>query len=619
MRGRVLLGGFIAAGFLVLAPAGADAQGAQYRLVQCHHYWNEAQAMAQAGDATNYRVSNECRYGVPERRLEITQTGGVNGGAYKQWVLPAPPGTKLVYACLDHNLRRSNNSRPEILAFPGFAQLAIGGDGPTGWVNGQCWALDHEQLIFRMLCNGGPAGCAFTDQARMMVRNLDVIVSDRASPQITGFSGPVLQAGTWLRGSQAVQVAATDPAGAGLGILTLGVNGQEVDRRANACPGTGGLGWNYSVAFSVCPGALELAAVLDTARPPFVNGKANVVSAYAVDYPGSSAADVRGGIWVDNAPPVVPGFANSQEPNDPELIRAAVSDAHSGLESAKIYYRAAESSGEWLPMETRLRNGAATARVDPETPDGVYEFRLEARDVAGNTAATTRREDGEPMKLRLPLREPVELVTTLGRGGSPGQTVPYGTTSQVRGRLLDASGRPLAGREVVVVDRFDNGALFPTAERPAVTDEQGRFRTPVPAGPTRSIEARFAGTPRYQPAKDEVGKFTVRSAAKFHTSEREIREGETLVFSGRLRHKGARIPAGGKLIAIQYRLKPGRQRTLKDAFRTDGDGRFRLSYRFSKALTSDALFRFRTRIIGEGTWPYKGAATGWRAVVVRAD
>ena len=125
--------------------------------------------------------------------------------------------------------------------------------------------------------------------------------------------------------------------------------------------------------------------------------------------------------------------------------------------------------------------------------------------MAGNTAATGQRQDGEPMKLRLPLREPVELVTTLGPGGATGQIVPYGTSSTVRGRLLDASGRPMAGQDVVVVDRFDNGALFPTAERPAVTDEQGRFRTPVPAGPTRSIEARFAGTTRYQPAEDEVG------------------------------------------------------------------------------------------------------------------
>ncbi len=65
-----------------------------------------------------------------------------------------------------------------------------------------------------------------------------------------------------------------------------------------------------------------------------------------------------------------------------------------------------------------------------------------------------------------------------------------------------------------MVDHFDNGALYPRAERPAVTDEQGRFSVPEPAGPTRSIEATFAGTNRYLPADDEVGKFAVKGCGE---------------------------------------------------------------------------------------------------------
>ena len=69
---------------------------------------------------------------------------------------------------------------------------------------------------------------------------------------------------------------------------------------------------------------------------------------------------------------------------------------------------------------------------------------------------------------------------------------------------------------------------------------------------------------------------------------------------------------------VQYRLKTGRQRTLKQPFRTQPDGSYRLTYRFSKALTSDALFRFRVKVRNEGNWPFKGSVSKWRKVIVRA-
>jgi hypothetical protein len=169
-----------------------------------------------------------------------------------------------------------------------------------------------------------------------------------------------------------------------------------------------------------------------------------------------------------------------------------------------------------------------------------------------------------------------------------------------------------------VLDRFDNGALFPRSERPAVTDDEGRFSVPEPAGPTRSIEAVFAGTSRYLPAHDEVGKFAVKGEASFRISDREVPEGSPATFNGRVKHRGARIPSGGKLVEIQYRFKTGRQRTLKQPFRTRPNGAYRLNYRFSKALTSDALFRFRVKVRNEGNWPFKGSSSNWRKVVVRA-
>jgi hypothetical protein len=322
-------------------------------------------------------------------------------------------------------------------------------------------------------------------------------------------------------------------------------------------------------------------------------------------------------VYVDNAVPAA-AFANEQRPEEPELVVAVVSDTHSGVAGGQIFYRAVGATS-WQPLQTRVADGEASAYVESSgVPAGEYEFRATVRDVAGNETDTTLRDDGTPMRLTFPLRAPVELRTSLGGGGSTGQTVPYGTSSRVHGRLVDAHGEPLAGQPVLVVDTFDNGALFPRAERPIVTDEDGRFSTPEPAGPTRSIEAVFAGSNRYLPSEDEVGKFAVRGAASFQTSADTIREGTTLVFRGKVRHHGARIPAGGKLVEVQYRVKTGRQRTLKEPFRTEPDGSYRLAYRFSKALTADALFHFRVKVRNEGNWPFKGSVSKWRKVIVRA-
>jgi len=222
------------------------------------------------------------------------------------------------------------------------------------------------------------------------------------------------------------------------------------------------------------------------------------------------------------------------------------------------------------------------------------------------------------MKLLLPLRAPVRLETHLGGGGSKGQTVPYGTDAVAKGRLLDAAGEPLAGREVLVVENFGEGALIRERPTTITTDDEGRWTSKIPAGPTRKVEASFAGTRKYAPERSNVGKLTVKSRASFRTAGRSVREGETATFKGKVGHFGARIPSGGKLLELQVRLKTGRWDTVGEAFRTNESGRFKRHYRFGKHYTQDALFRFRVKVQKEHNWPYKRGASKQRKVIVRA-
>ncbi len=161
----------------------------------------------------------------------------------------------------------------------------------------------------------------------------------------------------------------------------------------------------------------------------------------AVDFAGNGPICRSVSVNVDNQAPSI-SLPASQDQADPELIRVAATDAHSGIEpsSAQIAYRAVGAS-EWTELPTRLADNAMVARVDSSaSPPGEYEFIASAVDVAGNATSTSSRPDGEAMVLTFPLRAPVQLVARVGHGDSRTETIGYGRDSKASGRLLDQNG-----------------------------------------------------------------------------------------------------------------------------------------------------------------------------------
>jgi hypothetical protein len=602
-----------AVGLASLGAVDALATGHTYHVLKCHPSHPAADELDQIGENSSYTRVNDCGNSSADPKFGIYNDGAAGNSAFEQFMYVAPPSTVIRSACLQHKLRRQNHHRAEILAWPGFDVLASGGDGPDGWSDTQCYFLDHQQLIVRLACTE-PGGCASGPNAHAYVRNVDIELEDTSDPVVTALSGSLFRSG-WVRGEASAAVDSAD-AGSGASTTVLDVNGVELARREAECTGTGTLDWPYSAALIPCPAAIgQLSLAMNTAEAPFQSG-ANAVTSTAVDFAGNLVSESRE-VLIDNAKPTV-AFANSQDPEDPELFRVAVADSHSGIYAAQLYYRRV-GGVSWLPLDTRIEAGEARARTDSSSlPGGEYEFKAEASDVAGNETATTLRQNGTPMRLTFPLRFGALLETKLGPGGSEQQTVPYGTSSTVRGRLVDSSGDPLADQEVLVLEEFGDGALI--RERPtfAYTDEDGQFMTKVPAGPSRRITVRFGGTQKYLPTHEVAGSFRVRSKASFQTSRDELKEGQRLLFEGKVAHHGARIPSGGKLIELQVRVKTGRWDTVREAFRTRANGRYSLGYRFGRHYVSDALFHFRVKVQGEGDWPFRGATSRQRIVVVHA-
>ena len=336
----------------------------------------------------------------------------------------------------------------------------------------------------------------------------------------------------------------------------------------------------------------------------------------AFDFAGNSSCSVRE-VRIDNEPPAL-AFA-PQDPQDPELIRAAVVDDFSGLATGAISYRLTGAT-DWHPLFTQKVPGELQARIDSTAHvPGTYEFMATATDVAGNLTQTTLRDDGSPMTLEFPLRSGVELNARIEPGGSRRTLVDYGKKASAHGRLLDAAGQPLANKPVIVDEDFGEGALIDHRVRTVMTDESGRWSSKLPAGPSRSVAAEYAGDQRYLDTSVAAGRMTVRTGAKLGLSRKHVPEGEATTFTGRIERLGARIPARGKLLLIQYQdPTSGRWSTVQNPFRTRSDGRFRFKYGFGTHYVQDVAIRFRLKVPTEQGWPYRGTQTGARRVIVEA-
>jgi hypothetical protein len=591
-------------------PSGAAAAGAGYNVVQCHDSWRAANEMPPViPGGSRYSASDKCQTG--DARLEITNYGVALNGQGAWFAFNAPPGTTIREVHIDANLRRGSHHLAQIAVWNGTNNvvLANGPDSNPSWQHYDFGGLNHPALVLLLQCQDA-GGCAADGTAHMYARNVHVVLTDWYDPSLSTVGGSLLGGG-WLRGGQTLAASASDY-GSGVNNLDAEVNGQ-LAARAGSC---NGLSPGVTGHALPCTASTSFSQTFDTSAAPFHNGE-NIVRFAAKDFAGNATGVTQRSVMVDNERPSV-AFANSQDSEDPELISAPVSDSFSGIATAKLYIRPVGAS-DWTALDTKVEAGEARARVDSESlPPGEYEFKATVADVAGNSAETTARKNGDPMKLTFPLRPPAHLEAHLAGGAGKGQTVSYGTDSKVEGRLVDADGKPIAGKEVLVDEDFGEGALIRHRPTTVITDEHGRFESKVPAGPTRRIDATFGGTAKYAPDKTEVGELTVKSRASFELARKSVPEGSTATFEGKVGHVGARIPAGGKLLELQVRLRTGRWDTVGEAFRTNEKGHYERHYRFGKHYTQDALFRFRVKVLNERNWPYKRAASKQRKLIVRA-
>jgi hypothetical protein len=321
-------------------------------------------------------------------------------------------------------------------------------------------------------------------------------------------------------------------------------------------------------------------------------------------------------VRIDRTPPEA-GFANSQDPRDPDLVRVRIADPLSGPDPARgwIGIRPAGSGDRFQRLPAAPPAGGelrARWRSD-DYPRGVYEFRALAHDAAGNLAATSRRLDGTAMTLSNPLKAASALRAGFHRGRLR-RVAPFGRSVRIAGRLTTGRNTALAGEPVRIVERFAAGARPSTRVSIARTKPGGGFAHRLAPGPSREVELNFAGTPTLARAAGPALTLEVRSRVRLRASSRVAKVGGApIVFRGRVATSGRALPAP-ETVQLQFRL-PGLPWSSFRTLKTNRNGRFRYRYRFSDDDSRGARFQFRAFVPAQENWPYEPG--GSRPVLVR--
>jgi hypothetical protein len=325
----------------------------------------------------------------------------------------------------------------------------------------------------------------------------------------------------------------------------------------------------------------------------------------------------------------------------PAQIQADVFDAHSGPAGGTIFYRRIDAT-DWTELPTKLQPGASLdaatllARVPVDDLDpGVYLFRADAVDGAGNVTSTTRRSDGTEMALRRPApsggngsgsgqgsaasaRDTVRIVARLRRGRRlrSDLTVPFGAGATLMGRLTRGDGAGLAGRDLRVLQRPSFGAIGGPSAITVRTGPAGGFHVNLRPGPSRRVVVTFLGEGGLDEATQAPLGLRVRGGVVLRAAPRTLRTGRALRLSGRVRTRGAPVPRRGKLVAIQYFETRTRHWRPVLVTHTDFLGRFHTRYRF-RYVTGTARVELRAIALAEERWPYAPGASRPVTVHVR--
>jgi hypothetical protein len=177
---------------------------------------------------------------------------------------------------------------------------------------------------------------------------------------------------------------------------------------------------------------------------------------------------------------------------------------------------------------------------------------------------------------------------------------------------MSSAGLPLAGQTVAVMTAPDNGSDSFTEAAAVTAGPDGRWTATLPPGPSRIIEASYAGSPTVLPATGSATAITPAKIELASVTPDRTPWGSTVRITGRV--LGGYIPASSKLLRLDLGVVgiPGLSK-IQGIPNVSPDGRFTTMYTFARAY---GVVRFWLMVssLREADFPFAPAHS--RRVVV---
>jgi len=381
-----------------------------------------------------------------------------------------------------------------------------------------------------------------------------------------------------------------------------------------------------------------------------------------------TSLDLVAGVWIyaakatiqDDSPPTVSGatgpLLTGTTHSGTERVTFSATDQGMGLYRAVAQARIG-GTGDWVTVASRVPDNNQGKCADAgQSPHDDYEFTSPTPCVTASSNAfldvdTTRLPVGDHTlrayvedasgNRAVILDETRFSVTTSalstqsaaggasppgpvnGGGASSGalirlarstQTVRYGKTARIDGRLVDENDDPIRGATIAVDERRlvpKTGLVGPAWRRLIIveTSPTGLFRVDIPAGVSRALRISY----RADPARDGFtsaveARVVVAAGVTIKIRRSRLRNRQSAVFTGKV---SGELPKGGVIVTLQAFL-PGKgwvpAAATERQVRTKANGTFRMSYRFT-ATFRRTTYRFRAVVQRDSGFPYAQGAS----------